>query len=156
MALVRVICFCFDFVSLLGFSLFYDRQQEKLLLDIFRVCIVVDVSPVENMPNLVYFYTLVIGHDRLLQDDAQQTQQLSNIKSYFKQCTQFVGIFHIDSQARTTVKKNTYEPMWNEQIVFSELVIFLFYSWIVWHDRLFSVLAVQTLLQCIGHLQYFL
>ena len=31
--------------------------------------------------------------------------------------------------------------MWNEQIVFSELVIFLFYSWIVWHDRLFSVLV---------------
>ena len=53
-----------------------------------------------------------------------------------------VGIFLIDSKARTTVKKNTYEPMWNEQIVFSELVIFLFYSWIVWHDRLFFVLAV--------------
>ena len=44
--------------------------------------------------------------------------------------------------------------MWNEQIVFSELVIFLFYSWIVWHDRLFSVL-VWTLLQWMGHLQYF-
>lgn len=28
-------------------------------------------------------------------------------------------------QARTTVKKNTYEPKWNEQIVFSELVCFL-------------------------------
>ena len=49
-------------------------------------------------------------------------------QSSIKQCAQFVGIFLINSQARTTVKKNTYEPMWNEQIVFSELVIFLFYS----------------------------
>ena len=81
----------------------------------------------------------MIGYCRMMHN---KLMLLSNIKRYIKQCTQFGGIFRIDSQARTTVKKNTYEPMWNEQIVFSELVIFLFYSWIVWQDRLFSVLAV--------------
>ena len=31
-------------------------------------------------------------------------------------------------QAKTTVKKHTYEPEWNEQITFSELVRILHYS----------------------------
>ena len=36
----------------------------------------------------------------------------------------YVEINFAGHKARTTVKKHTYEPAWNEQIVFSELVSF--------------------------------